>query len=40
VAFWGFSESTGGSILNSLEAVYFGDVYVQPSGKENCSGLT
>jgi len=27
--FWGFSDSTGQSILNSLEAVYLGDVYVQ-----------
>ena len=25
--FWGFSNSTGESILNSLEAVYLGDVY-------------
>jgi len=29
VMFWGFSNSTGESILNSLEAVYLGDVYVQ-----------
>jgi len=29
VVFWGFSNSTGESILNSLEAVYLGDVYVQ-----------
>ena len=28
VVFWGFSNSTGESILNSLEAVYLGDVYV------------
>jgi len=27
--FWGFSNSTGKSILNNLEAVYLGDVYVQ-----------
>jgi len=27
--FWGFSDSTGESIPNSLEAVYLGDVYVQ-----------
>ena len=27
--FWGFSNSTGESILNSLEAVYLGEVYVQ-----------
>ena len=27
--FWGFSNSTPESILNSLEAVYLGDVYVQ-----------
>ena len=25
VVFWGFSNSTGESILNSLEAVYLGD---------------
>ena len=29
VVFWGFSNSTGESILNSSEAVYLGDVYVQ-----------
>ena len=29
VVFWGFSYSTGESILNSLEAVYLGDVCVQ-----------
>ena len=29
VVYWGFSNSTGESILNSLEAVYFGEVYVQ-----------
>ena len=29
VMFWGFSNSTGESILNSLEAVYLGGVYVQ-----------
>ena len=29
VMFWGFSNSTGESILNSLEAVYLGKVYVQ-----------
>jgi len=29
VVFWGFSGSTGESILNSLEAIYFRDVYVQ-----------
>ena len=29
VVFWGCSNSTGESILNSLEAVYLGDVYVQ-----------
>ena len=28
VVFGGFSDSTGESILNSLEAVYLGDVYV------------
>jgi len=27
--FWGFSNSTGESILNGLEAVYLGDVYVE-----------
>ena len=27
--FWGFSDSTGKSILNTLEAVYLSDVYVQ-----------
>jgi len=27
--FWGFSNSTGKSILNNLEVVYLGDVYVQ-----------
>ena len=26
---WGFSNSTGESILNSFEAVYLGDVYVE-----------
>jgi len=29
VVFWGFSDSTGESILNSTEAVYLDDVYVQ-----------
>ena len=29
VVFWGFINCTVESILNSLEAVYFGDVYVQ-----------
>jgi len=29
VVFSGFSDSTGKSILNSLEAVYLSDVYVQ-----------
>jgi len=31
VVFWGFrpSDSTGDSILNTLEAVYLGDVYAQ-----------
>ena len=29
VVFWGFSNSTGESIPNSLEAVYLSDVYVQ-----------
>jgi len=29
VVFWGFSDSTGESILNSLEVVYLGDIYVQ-----------
>jgi len=29
VMFWSFSNSAGESILNSLEAVDFGDVYVQ-----------
>ena len=29
VMFWGFSNSTGESILNSLEAVYLGDVHVE-----------
>ena len=27
--FWGFSDSTGESILSSLEAVYLSVVYVQ-----------
>ena len=27
VVFWGFSDSAGESILNSLEAVYLSDVY-------------
>ena len=31
VVFWGFSNSTGESILNSLEAVYLGDVYAGAS---------
>ena len=30
-----FSNSTGESVLNSLDAVYLGDVYAQ--GRENCS---
>jgi len=29
VVFWSFSDSTGESILNSLEAIYFSGVYVQ-----------
>jgi len=29
VVFWGFSDSAGESILNSLGAVYLSDVYVQ-----------
>ena len=29
VMFWGFSNSTGESIPNSLEAVHLGEVYVQ-----------
>jgi len=29
VVFWGFSDSTVESILNSLEAVYLSDAYVQ-----------
>ena len=29
VVFCGFSDSTGESILNSLDAVYLSDVYVQ-----------
>ena len=29
VMFWAFSNSTGESILNSLEAVYLVEVYVQ-----------
>ena len=29
LVFGGFSNSTGKSILNSLEAVYLSDVYVQ-----------
>ena len=29
VMFWSFSNSTGESILNSLEAIYLGEVYVQ-----------
>ena len=29
VVFWGFSYSTGESILNSFEAVYLSDVYIQ-----------
>ena len=37
VMFWGFSNSTGESILNSWEAVYLGDVYAStvPSGSED-----
>jgi len=35
VVFWGFSDSTSESILNSLEVVYLSDVYI----KENCSSL-
>jgi len=27
--FWGFSDSTGESILNSLEAVYLSDVNIK-----------
>ena len=29
VVFWGFNDSTGESILTSLEVVYFSDVYVR-----------
>ena len=29
MVFWGFSDSTGQSILNSLEAASLSDVYVQ-----------
>ena len=29
VVFWGFSDSTGEIILNSLEAIYLSAVYVQ-----------
>ena len=29
MVFGGFGDSTGEGILNSLEAVYLGDVYVQ-----------
>ena len=29
MVFWGFSDSTDESFLNSLEAVYLSDVYVQ-----------
>ena len=29
VVFWGFSDSTGKSILNSMEVVYLSDVCVQ-----------
>ena len=29
VVFWGFSNSTDESILNSLEAIYLGDAYVE-----------
>jgi len=29
MVFWGFSDITGESILNSLEAAYFRDVWVQ-----------
>ena len=29
VVFWGFSNSTGESILDSLEAVYLREIYVQ-----------
>ena len=27
--FWGFSNSTGESMLNNLEAIYLGEIYVQ-----------
>ena len=29
VVFWGFNDSMGESILNSLEMVYLSDVYVR-----------
>ena len=29
LVFWGFSDSTGESILNSLEAIYLSGVFVQ-----------
>ena len=29
VVCWGFSDRTGESILNSLEAIYLSDVYVK-----------
>ena len=29
MVFWHFSDSTDESILNSLEAVYLGEIYVQ-----------
>jgi len=39
VVFWGFSNSTGESILNSLKAVYLGDVYVQEERELQWSNL-
>jgi len=39
VVFWGFSDSTGESILNSLEAIYLSGVYVQEKRNAQKSNL-
>ena len=45
VVFWGFSDSTGEIILNSLEAVYLSDIELKLSvsgimeGVQSCKAL-
>jgi len=40
VVFSGFSDSTGESILNSLEAIYLGDVYLSSSSQRKALNKT